>query len=48
MHGYMFTETLNLIKPYNFVFYVSGVIVLIGAIVGMFGSANSVRKYLKI
>ena len=48
MHGYMFTETLNLIKPYNFVFYVSGVIVLIGAVVGMFGSANSVRKYLKI
>ena len=48
MHGYMFTETLNLIKPYNFVFYVSGVIVLIGAVVGMFGSANSVRRYLKI
>ena len=48
MHGYMFTETLNLVKPYNFVFYVSGIIVLIGALVGMFGSSNSVRKYLKI
>lgn len=48
MHGYMFTETLNLVEPYNFVFYVSGVIVLIGAVVGMFGSANAVRKYLKI
>lgn len=48
MHGYMFTETLNLIKPYNFVFYVSGIIVLLGAIVGMFGSTNSVRKYLKV
>ena len=48
MHGYMFTETLNLVKPYNFVFYVSGSIMLIGALVGMFGSASSVRKYLKI
>ena len=48
MHGYLFTETLNLIKPYNFVFYVSGAIILLGAIVGMFGSTNSVRKYLKV
>lgn len=48
MHGYLFTETLNLIKPYNFVFYVSGSIILLGAIVGMFGSTNSVRKYLKV
>ena len=48
MHGYLFTETLNLIKPYNFVFYVSGSIILLGAVVGMFGSTNSVRKYLKV
>ena len=48
MHGYLFTETLNLIKPYNFVFYVSGAIILLGAVVGMFGSTNSVRKYLKV
>ncbi|MGN1379509.1 MAG: permease-like cell division protein FtsX [Bacilli bacterium] len=48
MHGYMFSETLNLIKPYNFVFYISGIIVLLGAVVGMFGSTNSVRKYLKV
>ena len=48
MHGYLFSEMLRLVKPYNFVFMVSGVIALIGAIVGMYGSVKSVRKYLKI
>ena len=48
MGGVMFTNIISLINPYNFVFQVSGVLLLIGAIVGMYGSYKSVRKYLKI
>ncbi|MBQ6841392.1 MAG: permease-like cell division protein FtsX [Bacilli bacterium] len=48
MHGYLFSEMLRLVEPYNFVFWVSGTLVVIGAVVGMFGSSRSVRKYLKI
>ena len=48
MHGYLFSEMLTLVEPYNFVFMVSGVLVFIGAIVGMYGSVKAVRKYLKI
>lgn len=48
MHGYLFSEMLRLVDPYNFVFYVSGLLAFIGALVGMYGSVKSVRKYLKI
>lgn len=48
MHGYLFSEMLTLVKPYNFVFMVSVILVLIGALVGMYGSVKAVRKYLKI
>lgn len=48
MGGKLFTDIISLIKPYNYVFHVSLVLVLIGAVVGMFGSYKSVRKYLKI
>lgn len=48
LDGYVYTTMLTLIKPYNFVFYVSAVLVIIGAIVGMFGSVRAVRKHLKI
>lgn len=48
MGGVMFTDIIPLIEPYNFVFKVSGALILIGAVVGMFGSYRSVRKYLKI
>ena len=37
-----------LIEPYNFVFFVSLALVILGAIVGMIGSLRAVRKYLKI
>lgn len=46
--GQIFTNMLILIKPYNFVFWVSLVLVAVGSIVGMFGSLKAVRKYLKI
>ena len=48
MHGVIFTDIITLINPYNFVFMVSAVLVVIGVVVGMFSSARAVRKYLKI
>lgn len=48
MGGIVFTDIISLIEPYNFVFQVSLVLVIIGAVVGMYGSWKSVRKYLKI
>lgn len=48
MGGILFTDIISLIEPYNFVFQISGALVVIGAIVGMYGSYKSVRKYLKI
>lgn len=48
MGGIMFTPIISLIEPYNFVFQISLVLLLIGALVGMFGSYKAVRKYLKI
>lgn len=46
--GHIFTDLIKLIEPYNFVFYVSLVVVGLGALIGMFGSLRAVRKYLKI
>lgn len=46
--GKVFTNMLILIEPFNFVIYVSIVLVIIGALVGMYGSLKAVRKYLKI
>lgn len=48
MGGVLFTPIISLIKPYNFVFNVGGFLLIVGAVVGMFGSYNAVRKYLKI
>ncbi len=46
--GDLFTKMIVLIEPYNFVFYVSLILLAIGSIVGMLGSLKAVRKYLKI
>ena len=48
MGGIVFTNIISLIEPYNFVFQVSLVLIIIGAVVGMYGSYKAVRKYLKI
>lgn len=48
LNGYVITELIKLISPYNFVFYVSLAIISLGAIIGMIGSLRAVRKYLKI
>ena len=46
--GRLFSEFLTLIPPTPFIYYVSALLISIGMIVGMFGSSNAVRKYLKI
>lgn len=46
--GHIITNLIKLINPYNFIFYVSGLVLLLGALIGMFGSLRAVRKYLKI
>ena len=47
-NGRLFVSFIKLEQPYPFVLYISGVLVAIGMIVGMFGSWRAVRKYLKI
>ena len=46
--GYLFTRLIELIKPEPFMYQAAGIVVLIGILVGMIGSASAVRKYLKI
>ncbi len=46
--GYLFTKIIELISPEPFIYQASGIVILIGIIVGMIGSASAVRKYLKI
>ena len=47
-HGHIFTQFIKLIEPEPFVYQASGLLLLIGMVVGMFGSARAVRKHLKI
>ena len=46
--GVIFSKFITLVKPFPFAFYISGILLVIGIVVGMFGSARAVRKYLKI
>ena len=47
--GELFSSSLGkLVEPYPFILYGSGLLLLIGLLVGMFGSYRAVRKYLKI
>ncbi len=46
--GHLFSPLVKLIKPTPFIYQTSGIILLIGIIVGMIGSSRAVRKYLKI
>ncbi len=48
LNGHIITDIIRLINPYNFVFYISLIIALLGAVIGMFGSLRAVRKYLKV
>ena len=46
--GYLFTKILTLSAPFPFVLVVSLFLLVIGSLVGMFGSWRASRKYLKI
>ncbi len=46
--GQMFNNFMTLVKPATLIFRVSFILILIGMIVGMFGSWRAVRKHLKI
>lgn len=46
--GYLFSELIQLIKPEPFIYETSLIVVVIGILVGMIGSASAVKKYLKV
>ena len=46
--GKVFTEIITLIKPASIIYIVMLALVVIGVVVGAFGSYRAVRKYLKI
>lgn len=48
MGGKVFSSIIQLIEPAPFIYYTSGVLLLIGIVVGMFGSLRAVHKYLKV
>lgn len=47
-NGYIFTQLIKLVEPFNFILFVALALLIIGCIIGMFGSYRAVRKYLKI
>lgn len=48
LDGYLFSQMIELVEPFNFVFYIAVILLVIGSVVGMFASFRAVRKYLKI
>ena len=46
--GKIFSQFIKLVKPFPFSLYVSLILIVIGVLVGMYGSSKAVRKYLKI
>lgn len=47
-NGQLFSPLIKLIEPEPFIYMVSGIIIIIGIVVGMIGSYRAVKKYLKI
>lgn len=47
-NGYLYSRMISLIEPEPFIYIVSGIVVVIGIIVGMIGSSSAVKKYLKV
>jgi len=46
--GQLFSPLIKLISPEPFIFVISLIVLVIGILVGMFGSSRAVRKYLKV
>ena len=47
-NGYLFSKSIQLIKPEPFMYQASLAVLIIGIIVGMIGSSHAVRRYLKV
>ena len=47
LNGHIYVELIKLISPYNFVFYISLIIMALGALIGMLGSLFCFRLYLR-
>lgn len=47
-NGYLYSELIKLILPEPFIYQVSLIVLGVGILVGMIGSARAVRKYLKV
>ena len=47
-NGYLYSQLIQLIKPEPFIYKTSLIVIIIGILVGMIGSASAVKKYLKI
>ncbi|MDD5887975.1 MAG: permease-like cell division protein FtsX [bacterium] len=47
-NGYLYSPLIQLIKPEPFIYTTSLIVLVIGILVGMIGSASAVKKYLKI
>ena len=48
VNGKLFTDLIMLVEPNTIIYLISLVLVLVGGLVGMFGSLKAVRRYLKI
>ena len=46
--GKIFTDIIKLIEPKSIIFIVMVALIIIGVVVGAFGSFRAVRKYLKV
>lgn len=46
--GRLFTDLIVLVKPAEIIYGVSLVVLIVGGLVGMFGSLRAVRRYLKV
>ena len=46
--GYLYSKLIQLIQPEPFIYQTSLIVIAIGILVGMIGSASAVRRYLKI
>ena len=46
--GYLYSELIRLIEPEPFIYTTSMMVVAIGILVGMVGSAGAVKRYLKV
>ena len=46
--GHLYSEVIKLVSPYPFIYQSALIVLIIGIIVGMIGSAGAVRRYLKV